>query len=166
MLCRISTLLIFASISISGFCQNFSTSIIKFDENDGFKAENYIGDIKSDSEGNIWIIDFNQVNRYDGIQFKTIEPGKVNHNALLRFIEGGNGRKLVFDYTGMLYYLEGDTLIPSEYNQQLSTVKTSSNFTDIKIDKEGRLHISYDKSGYLIVDRESIIKPLEGLPKK
>lgn len=160
----ISLLLIFESIFMLG--QQYATQLVKFDENDGFKAANYIGDVKSDSEGNIWIVDFNQVNKYDGISFKTVKPGKVNHNALLRFIEGVNGQKMVLDYSGLFYFIEGDTLKPYEYNEKLKELNIGSVYTDVFLDRDDRLHISYKNTGYIIVDEGEITRPLSKISSK
>lgn len=156
----------FLILSLVALAQNYPTPIVKFDENDGFKTSNYIGDVKADSEGNIWVVNFNQVSRYDGISFKEIKPGRTNHNALLRFIEGYGGQKAIIDYSGLLYFVENDTLRPYQYNSILKGLNSTSGFTDLYIDSLDRLHISYNRTGYLIIEDGEVIRPLEQIEKQ
>lgn len=159
-------ILVFISLLLLAFeleAQYDLTHAIKFDENDGFKMSNYIGDVKQDLEGNIWIVNFNQVIKYDGISFREIRSGKTKHNALLRYIQSSNGASYVFDYSGLLFEIVGDSLIPYEYNSILKELKASSDFTDLEFDSNNKLHISYNNSSYLIIDDGQIERPLKNL---
>ncbi len=166
MLRKIVSLVFLFLCGFAAFAQFQPTQFIKFDENEGFNTSNYIGDIKDDQDGNIWIINFNQAIKYDGVSFKRIKTGRINHNALLRFIEAPDGSKYVYDYSGLFYKIEGDSLSDYHYNSVLKTLNSSSAFTDMRFDNDGRLHISYNKTSYLIIDSGKVYRPLEQLSKK
>jgi ligand-binding sensor domain-containing protein len=164
---RIELLLLLFSFIGNTFGQTLLPQFIKYDESDGLKSSNYIGDIKADSEGFLWIVNFNGVSRYDGESFTEIQAGKTHHNALLRFFETYNGEKGVIDYFGQVFMINNDSLKPYRNNAILKSLKPKGGYTDLFIDSLNSLHISYNNIGYVVIDSiGGIVYPLNNLSSK
>lgn len=139
--------------------QNAQPKVREFDENNGFQSTNYISDLQIDQNGMLWVVDFNGIRTYDGRQFKSINSGSVSHSSLLRLEIDKRGEKLVVDFLGEIFILDGDSLREHKYNDKIQRLKPRNGYTDLFIDSIGRLHISYYKIGYVILDSNKIEYP-------
>lgn len=159
---RFKILLFFGFFLVSFLCeaQQLSFDIKTVEKVRGLKDATSITDIKPDKDGNLWVVGFNFIIRYDGDVFKEINTSNLTHNYLLRFYETSKGKKFVIDSEGLLYFIEADTIRHYEYNDTLLKLNQRNRFLDVYFDEMDRLHISYYGSGYCIIDKGKVSYPL------
>lgn len=126
--------------------------VLDLSESRSFKNSGGVAEINADSDNNLWIIMFGNIQRYNGREHTYISGYGVNNSIFLRFYEKGNGAKLVIDKLNQLFYIEGDTLRASEMNDTLRELSKGQFCSDFYFDSSDRLHIAFPGREYLIVD--------------
>lgn len=152
------------SISKFGFSQ-FPKPISQVQYNGNWSDFNREGkmttDLKIDRDNNLWIVTFGSVTKYDGTTFKKIKDPQNYGNAAITFHETQDGKKFVMDYKGKLFWIEQDSLRPYDFNDSLTPLNPEKLYTDVDVDKLGRLHISYRGTGYYTMNNGVISQPLK-----
>jgi len=119
-----------------------------------------ISDIKIDSKGNVWVLSFKALYRYDGVNFRKISPNYNSFGSLIRFYESDSGQKFVLDYWGGIYLIKNDSLYEHKSNEEIRKYFKSYGYSDIRLNQEG-LHFSFHASSYKILKNNEIVDPLE-----
>jgi len=106
-------------------------------------------DVDQDSLGFIWIGTDRGLVRYDGQIFTTI---KGFNQAVTEIEFAPDGRLWLATANNKLHYLQGDSVLPCEFNKEISALRFS--IRDFWIDSEGVFFLSGSQYYLLIQDRE------------
>jgi ligand-binding sensor domain-containing protein len=151
----------FFSLFQPTFAQSPMPKVRHFNADNGYDRSGIIMDVKSDVIGNIWIVHHSGVTRYNGQTFQEINTENVPHGTLLRFYESNSNQPFIIDYRGAIFYIEGDSMRPYEYNELLIKLNVQNGFSDVYFDQRNRLHISFKKSGYAIIENGKVTFPFK-----
>ena len=127
-------------------------------ENSGYRGGKQLMDVNTDSEGNVWGVSFGNITRYNGTKFTEINTSTASHHNFLRFHEGLNGQKFVIDMGGNIFFIEADTIRAFPLNDTLRGLNKFKAFSDVYIDKNHQLHVSYSGSGYSVITPQGEVK--------
>lgn len=118
-------------------------------------------EIQTDSDKNVWILDFFGVTRFDGTKFTAIKKKGTISSSIVKLGQGEKGEKYVVDFRGHIFFIEDDTLRALALNDTLPKLNPLEGVTDTYMDAQGRIHISFSKTGYFLIEDGKITQPLK-----
>ena len=151
-------LIIGICLSLFSFSQGSTKLLPKIEffsiPNSPINAEE-ISDIKIDDEGQVWVVSFKGLYRYDGEKFQKISANYNSFGSLIRFYQGTGGERFVIDYWGAIYFDDNDSLFEYSKNETIRSFYKSYGYSDIFLEQE-KLHFAFHSSSYkTIEDRRS-----------
>ncbi len=129
-----------------------------------FNSPNIISDVKIASNGDVYIVTFGEVTRYNSDEFKILGSSKVNRGAFVRIYENDRHEKYLVDHIGKVHFINGDKIVSFPFNDSLVAASKGQLFVDVHFDDRKQLHISYTNNKYIVVDSNGKVhRPLAQL---
>lgn len=127
----------------------------RIDLDDQSMNSSIIAGVSKDMNDHIWLQGFSEITRYNGDKFQKVVTDNVTHSYFYGIFHQENSKaSYVVDALGSIFFIENDSLRPYPYNAILNKLNKRKLQTDIEFDASGRLHISFFREGYHIIDKD------------
>lgn len=132
-------LFVITLLSITSFAQNYDYTI--YDASNSGIASNYVGDLKVDANGLLWIASFSGVSTFNGTTFTKYNTGNsgITSNAIVKIQIDGLNRKWMASQSNGISRLNGSTW--TNYTTSNSGLPNNA-INDIAVDGSNNLWVA------------------------
>ena len=144
------------------FAQNPIPKVSWLADDPRLELSDEVSDVKVDKEGNVWIITFSEIVRYDSKDFYSVYAGNVSHSSFLKYKETPKGKKYVYDKKGAVFFISNDTLVAYHNNALITTNYRGHMIYDIWFDVNEQLYFTSSQRAFSILDSQIIMHDNRG----
>jgi hypothetical protein len=112
-----------------------------------------------DYKGCIWLGTDRGITKFDGYDFKTYTyKDGLTDNTVFKILEDGKKKLWLMTYSGRIFYIENDKVIPYNYNSQIAKVSASRVPNSFFVDSLSNVYMTFQSAGGITINKSGELK--------